>query len=512
MFLEDEFLNLSIDNKKRNLEAEVYRRLLNNSSSDISDVNYTIDAKDAEGFARMRELFMDTMYVCSDLGINELRSELKKLSGIRVDGIVPMSRRNNYKLTLNHLTLDRSIEFMGNTISESIQLLSIDITLDCKRVFGPDELKEFILENIEDIEHITNISKVGRNCLIFRYYLHGMIIKAKIYNKWVQLVESSGVYRNIGSVLHSFVDKDNQLFDFLEEAKDEGFTRIELCINYPKVQDKSKYIEIMDSFLRLTDGAKTYVQSFENHWKLLVDKVYNREVIMVYDEASMLFGYCHWFNKLTGKVQGSIKRNTSRDELAMLISNQSFNDRTTRVFFTTENIWRSYRRTKYGVTLVPGPRGSLYPRSAVNLYPKKGFISYNGMSIGTGITTRNASKFFVVGQNSIEETEDVNNIYSFTYKTDIVNQKVYKPDYSTVEEGMIYKILNYGISVNPYGKEIICALIVDKCNREIRIKCNKDIKKLLEEYDRSPKYKLLCFEAIKRSKYKGYEYMKIERF
>jgi len=510
MSLEDIFPQLSIGNRRKDLEKEIYQRLLNNSSSDISGVNYIIGAEDTEGFIPMRELFVDTMYINSGLNISELRFEIKKLSSIRVDCIVPMSRKGKCKLTLNHLTLDQSIRFINDIVSENIQILSVDITLDCKRIFDPSEFKEFILGNTENVEYIADMNKVGRNCLVFRYPFQEMIIKAKVYNKWVQLIESSGVYANIGSVLHSFIDKGNQLFDFLEEAKNEGFTRIELCIDYPKIQNRDKYVEIMNSFLELINNARTYVQSFENHWKLLVDKVCKREVIMIYDEVNMLFGYCHWFNKLTGKIQGIIKRGICKDELEMLISNQSFDKRITRIFFVKENMWKSYKRTKYGVTLVPGPRSSLYPRSAVNLYPKKGFISYNGMSIGVGTITRNVSKFYAVGHNSIEEIDNGHSVCGFTYKAEIVNQRIYKPDYSTLEEGMIYKVSNYGLSINSYGKRIMCALVVDEHEKEVRIKCNKDIKQLLEVYDKTPKYKLLYFRAIRRSKYKGYEYMKIK--
>ena len=40
-----------------------------------------------------------------------------------------------------------------------------------------------------------------------------------------------------------------------------------------------------------------------------MDSIYHKQVIMVYLVADKFFACCHWWNKLTGKIQGGSQKN-----------------------------------------------------------------------------------------------------------------------------------------------------------------------------------------------------------
>ena len=70
--------------------------------------------------------------------------------------------------------------------------------------------------------------KVGDNCISFYTPDHSM--KIKVYNKFVQMLESCDVMTVLGSRIHnlSFVDPTNYMKYILRELIDTGMTRIEI--------------------------------------------------------------------------------------------------------------------------------------------------------------------------------------------------------------------------------------------------------------------------------------------
>ena len=72
-------------------------------------------------------------------------------------------------------------------------------------------------------------------------------------------------------------------------------------------------------------------------------------------------------------------------DIQLLVSNYSFNKTITKLITITNNDTKveEYKRTVCNITLIPGPRGSLYPQIQSILSPEDiGLIGFKGIKIG----------------------------------------------------------------------------------------------------------------------------------
>src|SRR3979490_1013250 len=83
---------------------------------------------------------------------------------------------------------------------------------------------------------------------------------------------------------------------------------------------------------------------------------------MIYLKEEKFFAYCHWLNSQTGKMQGGTQKRVYERHIQLLVSNYSFNKTTTKLIRITNDDTKveEYKRMVSNITLIPGPRGSLY--------------------------------------------------------------------------------------------------------------------------------------------------------
>ena len=155
---------------------------------------------------------------------------------------------------------------------------------------------------LEDI--VDDVDQVGNNCISWYARTEtGILLRIKVYNKLVQMLESVDIRKSIGSRLHDLVSNSSDEFQqILLNASEYGLTRVEIKVHSQDVYDLQSYINLMNDTLDFIYGCRVYKQSFENHWRLLVDQVFDKPVVMVYDRINKIFGYSHWYNSLTHRM------------------------------------------------------------------------------------------------------------------------------------------------------------------------------------------------------------------
>jgi len=330
------------------------------------------------------------VFAVSKLNIG--RSTNDDIIGMGVDYV-------SFKVSLSNedpAVLIQSLKSGSSVLRNSqVFLKDIDVTADCFGSSTREHVRKYIIENniAQESDIINDRNKVGNNCISWYSFSDGGVrLRIKVYNKFVQMLESSEVRSYIGSRLSSIVSDPSKRFrSVLKECKDYGLTRVEIKIYSQCIYDIKSYVSMMYDLLDLLEGCTIYSTSFENQWRALVDEVYDKKVLMVYDKSSKIFSYCHWYNSLTNRRQGIIKENIDMDDVKGLVANYSFNGRVTRYIEIDGDGRRTEQllsRLQKNITIVPGPKNSLYPSidkmSLGTLLPFEvmGIVDYRGMHIG----------------------------------------------------------------------------------------------------------------------------------
>jgi hypothetical protein len=381
-----------------------------------------------------------------------------------------------FKISLSEVPIRDILFKLRYIVCEDVILHDIDIAQDIKYITTRKDVRSHILKHgIHEKDIINDRSKVGDHCISF--YDSNYTIKIKVYNKFVQMLESCDVMTVLGSRLHSlFVDPSPSFRNTLLRTKKEGLTRIEVKFYASDIYEEQDYISVFNQVKEMLQGCIFYKSSFDYQWKQLVDNIYEKQVIMIHLEDENFFAYCHWWNSLTGKMQGGTSKVHKKDIL-QLISNYSFNGMATKLIrINGDDITvEEYRRTISEITLVPGPRGGLYPQTMSLLHPEEvGLVEYKGVKVGWSnnrITKESASLTRV--QRISADDEKI---------TEIVDVMIshYKAAYSALEENCRYKVISKG-QLSYRGEECTVIEVVDENSNMIKVRCGPSLEELVED-------------------------------
>ena len=415
---------------------------------------------------------------CREYFDNAFELKMIRSSNLKDDDIAPVGTLYYcFKVSLSEVPLGHVLSKLKEIVCENIVLHDIDIAQDVKYITTRADVEDHILENgIHPADIVDDRSKVGDNCISF--YNKDHIVKIKVYNKFVQMLESCDVMTVLGSRLHNlFVDPVSSFKDTLLRTRNVGLTRIEVKFYGSDIYDELDYITWFDQVKEMLQGCKFYQSSFKDQWKRLVENIYNKQVIMVYLEDKNFFTYCHWWNSLTGKMQGGCQSKVYKKDISLLVSNYSFNGMTTKlVRINGDDITvEEYRRTTFGITLIPGPRGGLYPQIESLLYPEEiGLVEYKKVKIGwsgTRVTKESAPLAGInripMNDEKLEETMDL-----------MISH--YKAAYSALQENSRYKVVSKGQL--PYrGKECTVIEVVDEKSTTVKVRCGPILGEFLKD-------------------------------
>lgn len=355
-----------------------------------------------------------------------------------------------------------------------IFVYNIDITQDCVGSFSRAEIVQFLLlKNVKFENILNNVKKVGNNCLSW-YMLtsKGIKIRFTIYNKFVQMLESHEVRSYIGSRISAIAANSSTLKDFINFSKFFGWTRFEIRVNYDIIYKYGDYISLIDEFFLFMKGCKVYKTSFEHQWKALVDDIENMNVLAIYVSNRKIFAYCHWYNSLTSKKQGSIRQNINETQIPTLLTNYSFNTGKIRYIKVEDNglgyvviSTSQYQRIKKGITLVPGINNSLNPQrrkidpSILSSFADIGLIEYKGIHLEWPFKTKTLSEI----EEIVDNDRLMKNIVS-------VNNREYRYSHLCLSRNTTYKVVAMRFGKYRNKNVVYVILHTDKNMNKIRTK------------------------------------------
>ena len=412
------------------------------------------------------------------------RFDIKMVSSgkLKDDDIAPAGTTYyRFKISLSEVPIACILNRLKRIVHKKVIFHDIDISQDIGYITTRKDVEKHILTNkiCHKKDIVDDRKKVGDNCISFYDINYS---KIKIYNKFVQMLESCDVMTILGSRIHNlFVDPSPSFRSTLERTKDVGLTRIEVKFYGEDIHDVQYYIRKFDQIKKTLQGCRFYKSSFENQWMQLTDRVRmgGKQVIMIYLENEKFFAYCHWWNSLTGKMQGGMQSRVNKKDIPLLIANYSFNSKvTTKLIKIKENnniIVEEYRRTCLNFTLIPGPKGGLYPQIMALQSPRS-------VAIGTGGSIKIGWPYECITKDSnplaeIERISITGEIQS------IIDLKVshYRVAYSILQENHKYKVISKGQLIYRGKTCTVIEVIEDEenSNERIKIRCGPALEEFL---------------------------------
>jgi len=362
-------------------------------------------------------------------------------------------------------------EILDKLRDNSIIIRSIDVTVDCAYISTRSIIEQYILSrNLATKSDVVNDRRVtGDNCISYlgkSAQLNNAKTRTKIYNKFIQAMESSQVMQRLGSRLsHLVASPDASAMEKLKRFLDTGYTRIELTVYGSTLFAPISYENAMNALLDDLQACPTYCVPLYDQWHMIVDRL--SQVAAVYIEETETFAYCHWWNSLTKQMQGLCKTHVSRDKLECLLSNFSFNDRPIHCFFLqiSDKSNGSYDVIKHeryqrasgcrSMTLVPGLSNSLFP-SRSRLQIKDIMFNDIGLDIYKNVyiewpnnrlektVDRCLAPLILLNESPFSMMSLQNALPVSLVAVNSPQASSYRADYACLTIGATYTVINYG--------------------------------------------------------------------
>lgn len=221
-----------------------------------------------------------------------------------------------YKIALSANSFEDTFRFLQfaelHLIERGLFLQDFDLTKDVGCSFDKKRLVDLISA---DDPHgvftvIQNDSTVGTQCLTFMYTCPntGIVIRFKIYNKFIQSLQTAGVADMFGYSLQEWINnKDPKMRASVLKSLDYGFTRLEMTVYASKLQDVSWYLEKMHVLQEQTLDTGTMMQTpISEQWRAYANELTCNMAVI--DLVSMEIGIAMWANSLTQRVCGVLVR------------------------------------------------------------------------------------------------------------------------------------------------------------------------------------------------------------
>ncbi|KAF9975919.1 hypothetical protein BGZ75_000380, partial [Mortierella antarctica] len=195
--------------------------------------------------------------------------------------------------------------------------------------------------------------------------------------------------------------------------------------------------------------CRTYVADVADQWSALSARI--TQTIALYHEPSKTFGYCHWWNSMTGKMQGASNNNVPAKSIDKLLGNFSFYDRPMyfiRINSAGDEAITIHMRIREGenlMTMIPGPHRGFYPSNPQYQLSDYGMGSVPPGYIGWKDKYSNQSAPLA---RIIEiRPDDIVDALALEMSKLAVNPKDYSSDFDVLEVGLTYTIISYGTAV-----------------------------------------------------------------
>lgn len=208
----------------------------------------------------------------------------------------------------------------------NIFLRDVDVTLDYSGSFKRQEVLEILLrddkfrlqgsEKPADCVILCNEKDVGLNCLSWMETVQGMSIRSKLYNKFVQMLETQAVRSRIGNHWMAWVDQAlTTLAANRDDARERGLTRCEVTFY---CEDKIPTDDfIINKLLAIAESVPkeaVYATPYHDTWRAYCETFHHSLVVVdkISEKGRGIIVYS--VNEVTGKVSGKLFKYWSERE------------------------------------------------------------------------------------------------------------------------------------------------------------------------------------------------------
>lgn len=445
------------------------------------------------------------------------RRTLRKF-GKKAKGVVEYF---SIKVTLHSLelaTLLASLKASTEDLEkEYIFLHDVDVATDCRRVTSRPILQKYLEDNFgDDIEIVNDLSKVGNHCLSWIAITEDeQKVRCKVYNKFVQMMESAETTSSLGSRMESLViDVDGKLHKRLRKARKMGLSRLEVKFYGGDLQTLAHYEKYLENVKDMIQKCPTFEVPFEEYWKYMASTISSMVGVFasgkVGGSQKSVFAYCHWWNSITTKKYGVLREKVGREEALKLLANYSFNDRP--IYFlevSLEDPSKEIKVTKYmrqagctEMTFVAGRQNGLYPyiyHDEVYEFADMGIVPTNNITINWPETRLRKSSPPLVDIHQVAIDDE--DLYMQTEKLSGTKAS-YKPAHEVLTERTKYTIVA-AVTSTFRGKEYIFVTLTNG----LKCRCGKSLEakvvKWLDEYE-DGKVPQMEFTTTTKIRVRGY--------
>ena len=192
----------------------------------------------------------------------------------------------------------------------------IDITKDFCGSFDKHEIIQHLVSNHDFREQgsndfsprtiVDNDNTVGRNCLTYMETVDGIKTRPKIYNKFVQMLETQSVRSKVGSHWKDWTSqKGTRLAKARDLACERGLTRAEVTIyitNQEEIPSEDFIDYTLDRIEEYIPKSLVYSTPFRKAWESYCNTFKHSLVCIDRSENTALVVYS--YNELTDKISG----------------------------------------------------------------------------------------------------------------------------------------------------------------------------------------------------------------
>lgn len=207
-------------------------------------------------------------------------------------------------------------EYADKLAQYAIYFHEIDFTADFACSFNKAALAEYIHHQSgtcgEQYKVLENDKTVGKNCLSFMHPLDSCVTRCKVYNKFVQSLETRNVTARIGTHLDDWINnKEEPLRESIKGSLEHGFTRLEITFYSGKLFKTEFYENELEHLSELALGSnKMFCCPIEAQWRAFTESLTCNMAIIDLDTKEYALGM--WCNTLTRRVGGVFGALTDR--------------------------------------------------------------------------------------------------------------------------------------------------------------------------------------------------------
>ncbi|CAC5394758.1 unnamed protein product [Mytilus coruscus] len=270
-----------------------------------------------------------------------------KANGIR-------GTRQTFKIACPNEPIDKVLDALPFGVSladHGIRLQDVDITKDFAGSFDRTTLRNHMLTNhgfrmqnrrhnvmdlddkyafvdkdddMEDGEDaldtptiLRNTKSVGGNCLTYMDKHNGHPIRSKVYNKFVQSLESASVVGNMGYHLWDWCNNPgSRLRETIDRSLEHGLTRVEVTF-YNVVPTMWDIEYVLGRWQEYVVRDICFSTPPRKQWEALAEQVKSNTMVVCEKTRQILLA--HWANQYTGKVGGIYRKCFPKEDFATTV-------------------------------------------------------------------------------------------------------------------------------------------------------------------------------------------------